>query len=686
MSDAKHIVHAFQRETLTQINNRQDGITTGRVSRAHEGGVLEAINMAVSALDKHYVDRDLQRTGLSIILITAGTSRFNVDKNLLRLTTERLIDEGFGVDCVSLAKMPLHAVPLFRYHGAVPNAKMSKVADLLYVDDPNDAAQEDYDELYSIPHWIDSSFYAKHQDKPFRCDRFMPRCRMPQIQRIGVDEYENADINLPMLKDEMQYLVGMNDAWHEMSQREKRHKLWERFDDLMCGVKGRHELLDLEERKKTLSGKGGVSGIYARSGTSSSSTSSSASTAFRPQQSIRDSLSNGNESSISAKQTELITSNASMADETSVSVGTSKASPLLLADSPLSPPPQSESTVTESRTSTPRKGFAPLPHLGQRRPRSDSQNSASTLSRGTGMPSLSSPVSPSVTLSHVAVPGRVLASPINTRSTPLTESADTAKPPVARSSNVVKSNTSALAALKATQAAVIPKAEQTGQRSSSGIASWFWGRGRKASTATSSQSPSPAKVSKDLSPAPQITQSSAVSAAVITDDLPTISERTLPPSPSPSVVSQTSSAAASRPPTASLSITPAVPTQAISVAPNQTIMLQEHRPKPPAIGSVALQITSSDILADPRSLEENSMRAYFLEAAHQGNINARRMKETIRQARVKRTQKLNPSYPSMTSSMVLNQSRRWINIFPRAGKASNQRSVKWKSLCECPRS
>lgn len=134
---------------------RPDGKLAGKISAAHEGGVLEAINMALSAFDKHYIDRDLQRTGLSIVIITAGTSHFNVDKNLLRLTTERMIDEGFGVDCVSLAKMPLHAVPLFKYSGTVP--KKDNKDNILDHLDFDDAIESRRESLYTIPYWVDSS-------------------------------------------------------------------------------------------------------------------------------------------------------------------------------------------------------------------------------------------------------------------------------------------------------------------------------------------------------------------------------------------------------------------------------------------------------------------------------------------------------------------------------------------------
>lgn len=141
---------------LLASSPRQDGKQAGAISAAHEGGVLEAINMALSAFDKHYVDRDLQRTGLSIVIITAGTSHFNVDKNLLRLTMERMVDEGVGVDCVSLAKMPLHAVPLFRYQSSTAHRKQPRDpgTDFLYIDDEENAPQE---MLCAIPHWWDSS-------------------------------------------------------------------------------------------------------------------------------------------------------------------------------------------------------------------------------------------------------------------------------------------------------------------------------------------------------------------------------------------------------------------------------------------------------------------------------------------------------------------------------------------------
>jgi hypothetical protein len=78
----------------------------------------------LNPFDEHYIDRDLSRTGLSMLIITPGTGHFAVDKNMLRLTTERMVDHGIGLDLVCLTKMPLHSVPLFSYVSKRPKEKV----------------------------------------------------------------------------------------------------------------------------------------------------------------------------------------------------------------------------------------------------------------------------------------------------------------------------------------------------------------------------------------------------------------------------------------------------------------------------------------------------------------------------------------------------------------------------------
>lgn len=84
-------------------------------SRALYGNVLEAINMASSLFAHDYIDRDLMRTGISIVVISPGPGVFEVDYETLRRTTEALVGNGIGIDLICVPKIPLHSVPLFRY-------------------------------------------------------------------------------------------------------------------------------------------------------------------------------------------------------------------------------------------------------------------------------------------------------------------------------------------------------------------------------------------------------------------------------------------------------------------------------------------------------------------------------------------------------------------------------------------
>ncbi|KAG6160492.1 hypothetical protein E4U37_000097 [Claviceps purpurea] len=79
------------------------------------GNVLEAINMAASRFSYDHIDRDLTRTGISIVVLTPGPGIFEVDYETLRRTTESLVGNGIGIDLVCMANMPLHSAPLFKY-------------------------------------------------------------------------------------------------------------------------------------------------------------------------------------------------------------------------------------------------------------------------------------------------------------------------------------------------------------------------------------------------------------------------------------------------------------------------------------------------------------------------------------------------------------------------------------------
>lgn len=63
------------------------------------------------------MDRDLQRTGNSIVLLSAGAGVFTVDRELARITEQRMMDNGIGMDMLSLAVPPLHLAPIFKIRG-----------------------------------------------------------------------------------------------------------------------------------------------------------------------------------------------------------------------------------------------------------------------------------------------------------------------------------------------------------------------------------------------------------------------------------------------------------------------------------------------------------------------------------------------------------------------------------------
>ncbi|KAI1142008.1 vacuolar membrane-associated protein IML1 [Hypoxylon sp. FL0543] len=95
------------------------GSTTNKIkaqsSLAMYGNFLEAINLASSLYAHDYVDRDLLRTGISIVVISPGPGVFEVEYESLRRTTEALVGNGIGIDLICIPNIPLHSVPLFRY-------------------------------------------------------------------------------------------------------------------------------------------------------------------------------------------------------------------------------------------------------------------------------------------------------------------------------------------------------------------------------------------------------------------------------------------------------------------------------------------------------------------------------------------------------------------------------------------
>ena len=222
-------------------------VISGYPTAAIRGNILEAINLASSQFSEDHIDRDLVRTGLSIVIITPGTGIFEVDHDLLTMTTDSLIRNGIGIDLVCLSRMPLHSVPLFKYReskkskdvlGHIMTSDVSHsqsdrggssggldtLPDVSTLSRPEDSLNGNepckvlFDEnrwLYAIPHWVDTSFWTSSvgygsiqahgenvsESTLYSSERrvFVPRVRMYEVQMMGVMENEMSNISIPYM-------------------------------------------------------------------------------------------------------------------------------------------------------------------------------------------------------------------------------------------------------------------------------------------------------------------------------------------------------------------------------------------------------------------------------------------------------------------------------------------------------
>ena len=232
------------------LANPPSHVIAGRPSVATHGNVLEAINLASSQFSSDYIDRDLVRTGVSIVVLTPSAGLFEVDYNLLVATSDNLIDNGVGIDLVCLSKMPLHSVPLFKYRQPGSDMNDNTVGQIFRVTEDRDTPTGSYSRRtdqkttltsfmtrerprltkeargssgqqwsYGIPHWVDISFWTTSQNEDRRAiastikaknksnfdaprhKTFVPRVKMYELQMMGVMENAISDISIPTLSE-----------------------------------------------------------------------------------------------------------------------------------------------------------------------------------------------------------------------------------------------------------------------------------------------------------------------------------------------------------------------------------------------------------------------------------------------------------------------------------------------------
>ncbi|KAL1915959.1 uncharacterized protein VTP21DRAFT_6347 [Calcarisporiella thermophila] len=217
----------FQHRVL--LRNEGDGVAVldGMISRAFEGNILEAVHMALNPFIKHYIDRDLMRTGLSILIVTPGSGKFLVDKKMLQLATTRMNENGVSLDLVCLSKVPLHTAPLLVFYSA-PSSRTQKSAthcpataaasSSSSTADPLDKSDAQSDQLrpdplfsdddlnvkatevFMVPHWIQCNFFnGQTQTLAAPRARFEAQCKMYEVQMMGIMEHEIAGISIPWM-------------------------------------------------------------------------------------------------------------------------------------------------------------------------------------------------------------------------------------------------------------------------------------------------------------------------------------------------------------------------------------------------------------------------------------------------------------------------------------------------------
>jgi hypothetical protein len=272
------LVHKPVRQAIDEEADSEglisDAVVAGRPSSASQGNILEAINLAAAQFAKDYIDRDLVRTGISVIVVTPGTGVFEVDYNMLKLTTDTLIGSGIGIDLVCLSPMPLHSVPLFKYRTPRSMSDLNAArSDEEYL--RRDASEREDEKTprqnqanfgpasrastiqpmhslvdhstdtldgwrFAMPYWADVSFWSGTSEeileltKPRKADKivkksrkkgriFSLRCRLYELQMMGVMENELGDIAIPYLEEDLMYPHHLRDVF-DVNEEKTGHR------------------------------------------------------------------------------------------------------------------------------------------------------------------------------------------------------------------------------------------------------------------------------------------------------------------------------------------------------------------------------------------------------------------------------------------------------------------------------
>ncbi|SCU83543.1 LAMI_0C03620g1_1 [Lachancea mirantina] len=135
----------------------------GRFSPAVKSNFLESICFASTLITNPFRQPDLRRTTSHLIIVSPGSGLYDVDFDLLKATSRRLLSIELSIDIIFLTRAPLHIVPLFRYrdYGGVLH--------------------------HCTPSWLSISFWDETSEY---ANEWHPRCKMHHLQMMGLTETE----------------------------------------------------------------------------------------------------------------------------------------------------------------------------------------------------------------------------------------------------------------------------------------------------------------------------------------------------------------------------------------------------------------------------------------------------------------------------------------------------------------
>lgn len=196
LTELKRELHGFARDVLRQkmkdASQHQDEPPVGQITAAMEGNVLEAINLAAHQFNRDYIDRDLLRTGTSMLFVTAGTGIFQVDEKLLKLTGESLLGNGIGMDIVCLSRRPLHVAPLFKYKKPASTGEAAE---------PGEDTEAVTDWEYILPYITEISYYGESYDSSAADAEFQPKLKMHGVQMMNKIELDRGQASIEYLAE-----------------------------------------------------------------------------------------------------------------------------------------------------------------------------------------------------------------------------------------------------------------------------------------------------------------------------------------------------------------------------------------------------------------------------------------------------------------------------------------------------